>query len=678
MKYIATTLGIVCLILMLISPGWSQEEGWDVSSFYAKSWAVVIGINTYPNFPSLEYAVNDATAVETRFKSMGFEVISLQNEEATKQNIMNVFKHELPEKIGWEDRLVIFYAGHGAVGRLPTGEEVGFIIPTDGQSMVDGQRLEIMGGELVVDDYDTFTEKTHFISIEDIREISDIIQAKHILYIIDGCYSGFLDPAAYAIRSARTSTDTKIAQRPTSRQRSLIIESDDTQKSSEVSVPKAGSKAGSKDYINVITSRDTVQVMTAGSSGEEVYEKSGHGLFTHYLLRALDGAADVSDDPDSRIGDCVITTTELGNYLKQKVPPASNFSQSPLFNRISGEGEFIFIPKICRQIEAIEMQPPIGEKTWENTDAYRGPEGSRYQAPTQVVVDQEDNLYVLDTALYRIFKFDEHGRHVPDHFDEAAIEKPWRPSSLAIGYGGELWVYYSWYGKKKKKTPNPPGKLVIYNSDGTPTVGWSGTTEPLMACFQEDGAEVSFPSTGLIALDIEGNLVIVDQENGELMQCDRNGKLLHQWGKAEEHEIIENISRYKTVTNPQGMVIDMFGYIYVSDTEGHGIQKYYDGEWIGGWPNVKGNEPHFFDSPHGLAVDSNAYVYVADTKNHRIKKYTSVNQKLLTYWGKEKAKKGKKYGEFNSPMGVAVNWDNTNIYVADTGNKRVQKFVVER
>lgn len=670
MKYIVTPLGIVCIILMLVSPGWSQE-GWDVSLFYAKSWAVVIGINTYPNFPSLEYAVNDATAVATRFKSMGFEVISLQNDQATKQTIMKVLKQELPEKIGWEDRLVIFYAGHGAVGRLQTGEEVGFIIPTDGQSMVDGQKLEIIGGELVVDNYEAFTEKTNFISIEDIREISDIIPAKHILYIIDGCYSGFLDPAAYSIRSARTATDVKVAQQTRTRRRSLIIEN---QESSPISVPKVGSK----EYINVITSRDTVQVMTAGSSGEEVYEKGGHGLFTHYLLRALDGAADVSDDPNSRIGDCVITTTELGNYLKQKVPLASNFSQSPLFNRISGEGEFIFIPQICRPIEPIEMQPPIGEKTWENTEAYRGPKESRYKAPTQVIVDQEDHLYVLDTALYRIFKFDEHGRYVPDHFDEAAIEKPWRPSSLAIGYGGELWAYYSWYGKTTKKGPNPPGKLVIYNSDGTPAVGWSGTTESLTACFREDGAEVPFPSTGLIALDIEGNLVIVNQKNGVLTKCDRNGKLLYQWGKTEEHEIIEDISRYKTVTNPQGMVIDMFGYIYVSDTGGHGIQKYYDGEWVGGWPNVKGNKPHFFDSPHGLAVDSKSYVYVADTKNHRIKKYTSVGQKLLTYWGKKDAKKGNKYGEFNAPVGIAVNWDSTNIYVADTGNKRVQKFVVER
>jgi len=673
MKYIFTLICVFCVILMAFSPGWSQDSR-DVSSFYSKSWAVVIGINTYENFPSLEYAVNDAKSIAIRLKSMGFEVISLENEQATKQNIINVLKHQIPEKIGFEDRLVIFYAGHGAAGKLPTGGEVGFIIPTDGKSVIDGQTLEIIGGELVVDEYEIFAEKTDFISVEEIRDISDAVRAKHILYILDGCYSGFLDPAVYSNlrQSRRTGTDTKVAQQ-TDTSRSLIIE-DSGQETSPVPSPKSDPTR----YLDVITSRDTIQVLTAGSSGEEVYEKSGHGLFTHYLLKALDGAADTSDDPNSPIGDCVITATELGNYLKQKVPRASNFSQSPLFNRISGEGEFIFIPLMCKPIEPIEMQPPIGDKTWAETDAYKGPKGSRYKAPTQVLADQKGNLYVLDTALHQLFKFDEQGKYIPDHFDAAVIEQPWVPSSLAMGYGGELWVYYSWQGKKKKKAPAPPGKLVIYNSDGTPAVGWTGTTEPLTACFQDNAEEVAFPSIGLIALDIEDNLIIVDQKEGVLTKCDRNGKLLHQWGKAEEHKIIKDISRYKTVTDPQGMAVDMFGYIYVADTGGHGIQKYYDGEWIGGWPNVKGKKPHFFNSPHGLAVDSKAYVYVADTKNHRIKKYTSVGQKLLTYWGKKKAKKGKNYGEFNSPMGVAVNWDSTNIYVADTGNKRIQKFIVER
>jgi uncharacterized caspase-like protein len=672
MKSVFTTVCVFCLILTLLSPAWSQDT-WDVSSFYSKSWAVVIGINTYEHFPSLEYALNDAKAIATRFKSMGFEVISLENDQATKKNILDVLKHQLPEKVGVGDRLVIFYAGHGAAGILPTGEEVGFIIPTDAESMIDGRELEIIGGEVVVDDYKIFAEKTNFISVDDIRDISDAVQAKHIFYIIDGCYSGFLDPAVYASRlrpSERTKADVKLAKQSDT-SRGLIIE-DSGQEAEKIPSPQLDPVR----YLDIITSRYTVQVLTAGSSGEEVYEKSGHGVFTYYLLRALDGAADISEDPNSPIGDCVITATELGNYLKEKVPQASNFSQSPLFNRISGEGEVIFIPQICKPIDPIEMQPPAGDEAWMKTDAYKGPKGSQYKAPTQVLVDQEENLYVLDTKLQQIFKFDEHGNHIPDYFGEVAIEDSWLPSSMAIGYGGELWVYYSWQGKKKKSTPS--GKLVIYNSDGTPAVGWTGTTEPLTACFRDDGEEVFFPSNGLISLDIEGNVVIVDQQEGILTKCDRNGKLLHQWGKHEEHEIIEDISRYKTVTNPQGMAVDVFGYIYVSDTEGHGIQKYYDGEWIPSWPNVKGKKPHFFNSPHGLTVDSKLYVYVADTKNHRIKKYTSGGEKLLTYWGKKNAKKGKKYGEFNTPTDVAVNWDSTTIFVADTGNKRVQKFTIER
>jgi hypothetical protein len=71
----------------------------------------------------------------------------------------------------------------------------------------------------------------------------------------------------------------------------------------------------------------------------------------------------------------------------------------------------------------------------------------------------------------------------------------------------------------------------------------------------------------------------------------------------------------------------MFGYVYIADTEGHGIQKFFDGEWIpSDIPNVKGNKPYFFDRPHGITVDNKLYLYIADTNNHRIKKYTSTGE----------------------------------------------------
>ena len=672
MKSIVIMGGVCGLVLGVFSPAWAQGKQ-DESAFYTASWAVVIGVNAYPNFPPLEYAVNDAMAVATRFKSMGFEVISLLNEDATKQNILDVLQTQMPAKVGREDRLVIFYAGHGAAGKLANGEERGFIIPVDAKAEIDGQRLEIIGGELRVDDYQTFADKTNFISVDDIRAISDTVQAKHILYILDGCYSGFLDPAVYA-GSKRMSKDVKVAQQSNTA-RSLVIEEGDASKPA----PGASPKAGNLEYLKVMTSRDTVQILTAGSSGEAVYEKSGHGVFTYYLLRGLDGAAESGKLPNSPVGDCVITVTELGNYLKAKVPEASNSSQSPLFNRISGEGEFIFIPPMCKDPTAADQTPPANDETWAQTEGYKGPADGKYKAPTQLAVGPDDNLYVLDPELNRIFEFDKSGKYLPVRFQTAAISDPWRPSSLAVSPGGELWVFYSWKGKKQKKD-NPVGKVVVYKRDGAPAPGWEGTVEPLAACSSEDGGQIPFPALGLIALDIENNLILVDQESGVLTKCDRNGKLLSQGGKSDAHKIIENISRYKTVTNPQGLAVDLFGYIYVADTDGHGIQKYGpDGGWAGGWPNVKGDKPFFFDSPHGLAVDSRKlYVYVADTENHRIKKYTSVNQKLLALWGKKDADNGSKYGEFDEPMGVAVNGDSTMMYVADTGNKRVQKFLLAR
>ena len=69
--------------------------------------------------------------------------------------------------------------------------------------------------------------------------------------------------------------------------------------------------------------------------GEQVQEKEGHGLFTRYFLRALDGEADINNDD-------FVTGTELGAYLRPNVSEASQQAQTPLFGRLEGEGEFLF------------------------------------------------------------------------------------------------------------------------------------------------------------------------------------------------------------------------------------------------------------------------------------------------------------------------------------------------
>jgi sugar lactone lactonase YvrE len=75
-----------------------------------------------------------------------------------------------------------------------------------------------------------------------------------------------------------------------------------------------------------------------------------------------------------------------------------------------------------------------------------------------------------------------------------------------------------------------------------------------------------------------------------------------------------------------------------------------------------------FNGPVGIAIDSANDLYVADSGNNRIQKFNSAGT-FVTKWGTM----GTGNGEFNAPQGVAVDTVGT-VYVGDTGNNRVQLF----
>ncbi len=340
------TIGYIFIFLLCAPVAWSQNQI-DNSMFYRESWAVVIGINRYTQFQPLRYAVNDARAIGARLKRMGFNVILLENEQATKEKILDVLKFQLPEIIGTDDRLVLFYSGHGAAGTLTgTGGELGFLVPVDGKAVVDGRRLNIIGERIQIDDndYAAFVNKTNFISTEELREIFDNLAAKHILSIIDGCYSGFIDPTSYTrlSRSDRISSQSTISEG--GRGFDAIVPG-----TSSTPRKQSTQKTETSDGLK-LTALDTIQILTAGSSGEKAFERAGHGIFTLYLLKALDGAARFTRNS------CLITTSELAAYLKQNVLQASRNNQNPLFNRISGEGEFVFVMPSCKPVASRDLK----------------------------------------------------------------------------------------------------------------------------------------------------------------------------------------------------------------------------------------------------------------------------------------------------------------------------------
>jgi sulfatase modifying factor 1 len=271
----AVPAALLCLLLIaLVSPARGQTRETDTSvKLYQQSWAVVIGIDDYQHerVPKLRAAVNDARAIERELLRQGFprdHVITLLDRQATKSRIERVIVDDLRTKLGPDDRVLIFFAGHGMTDHLRSGEDEGFLLPVD----ADPSRLY-----------------SSAISMTSVRQISDRLPAKHILYIVDACYSG------YAVYNR--------------------------------------SVAG--DLLEEMIRRPAIQILTAGRQQDLAQERANHGLFTQILIRGLQGEAFSGKD--------WLALEELGLWVKHRVFAESNKQQLPQYGNLYGEGQFVFL-----------------------------------------------------------------------------------------------------------------------------------------------------------------------------------------------------------------------------------------------------------------------------------------------------------------------------------------------
>jgi tetratricopeptide (TPR) repeat protein/streptogramin lyase len=148
---------------------------------------------------------------------------------------------------------------------------------------------------------------------------------------------------------------------------------------------------------------------------------------------------------------------------------------------------------------------------------------------------------------------------------------------------------------------------------------------------------------------------------------------------------------------PLGITIDSIGYVYVTDSGNHRIQKFdSNGTFITKWgkhidledldidPDSTGRFERLrnsfsrsfsygkFNGPALITiiseVNGHVYVYIVDSGNHRIQKFDSTGI-FQTKWGSE----GEEDGEFDGPLGITVDSIGY-VYVTDSGNHRIQKF----
>jgi tetratricopeptide (TPR) repeat protein len=275
----------------------------SIRELYTKSHAIVIGISNYRDEKlRLKNPVNDANAIAKVLReNHGFDDVELIIEEdASKQKLELLFEDRIrSSEITKDDRLLIYYSGHGEVRQSTDQQgrhyEESYILPYDA-------RLGSFGS---------------YLNLNTVTDNCQRCSAKHVLLILDSCYSG-----TALIQGRNLKPDEQITD----------------------------------EYLRRITSKRSLQALAATDRTQLALDSGSgivglsmeHGAFSGCLLDVLSRKF----DPDN---DGILTASEVGSFLQKNIP-RSKIPQNPLYGYMPGSenGEFIFnIYKVSQSRDAV-------------------------------------------------------------------------------------------------------------------------------------------------------------------------------------------------------------------------------------------------------------------------------------------------------------------------------------
>ncbi|WP_430015050.1 GUN4 domain-containing protein [Microcystis protocystis FBCC-A270] len=257
---------------------------------YQESHALVIWAGDYKNWGKLNNLQYEAKEVITALQKQGFQVREIPNPNRTK--LSNGIK-DFIDDYGYRqnNRLVIFFAGHGYTRQ----QTKGYLVPVDAPDPIVDEQGFLKAA----------------LSMEQINSWATQMEAKHVLFVFDSCFSGTIF-----------------------KQRSN------------------GEDAGNA-YIRDVMNKPVRQFLTAGDANEKVPAKS---VFTPLFLRALEGEADYTKDG-------YVTGSELGLYLTQHLPNLTRGNQHPQFGTILdvnlNRGDIVFRSSIAVVSPQPSPSPPV-------------------------------------------------------------------------------------------------------------------------------------------------------------------------------------------------------------------------------------------------------------------------------------------------------------------------------
>lgn len=238
------------------------------------NFALVIGVEKYSNdLPEAQFAERDAQAVKRHLLAMGYperNIKVLQGSRAVRSSLEAYLEDWLPKNVKADGSVFVYFSGHGA----PDPESgQAYLMPWDGDP--------------------AYLSRTAY-PLKRLYAGLKALKAKRVLVALDSCFSG--------------AGGRSVLTRGT---RPLVNKVD---------------LGGAADIgrLVVFTASDANQI-----SG--TLDSQGHGLFTYFFLKGLDGAA-----ADARGG---VSAKGLHDYLAPKVADEANRgnrTQSPML--LAGEG----------------------------------------------------------------------------------------------------------------------------------------------------------------------------------------------------------------------------------------------------------------------------------------------------------------------------------------------------
>ena len=242
-------------------------------------WVAAVGISKYVDkrVKNLDFARDDAVAVLAYYRQFGLpetQLIPLLDEQATLSNIKRNLGTELVNRAtNPDDTVILYFAGHGE------RESDRGSIDSDGYSKY-----------LLPYDADTSDLFSSALSMEELTRILQRLRPERVVLIIDSCFSG--------AAGGRTLFEPGVT----------------------------GRAPMTDEFLARMATAGRGRVILTASSGQEVAQEGvewHHGVFTHYLLEALQGDADFD-------GDGRVDIDEIYTYVAKKVAAATNGRQTPM------------------------------------------------------------------------------------------------------------------------------------------------------------------------------------------------------------------------------------------------------------------------------------------------------------------------------------------------------------